>query len=126
MVCLLLEQSERDARGGGRGGTYLSLMVRILKFLVNETPSVPAAPSKRPVPPVTASTAGSGCRDLRRTTPWTVRLPLFQTAVTTQFASVKSACCWGIWCWGILVSVHTPASWPTIGYPPLTWRVVVS
>jgi len=99
----------------------LSLMVRILKFLVNVTPAVPAAPSKRPVPPVTASTAGSGCCDLKAMTPCTVRLALFHTAVTTQLASVCSACFWGI-----LVRVHTPASWPTIGYPPLTWRVVVS
>ncbi len=38
------------------------------------------------------------------------RLPSRHTAVTTHFASVWSAC--GS---GILVSVHTPASWPTIG-----------
>jgi hypothetical protein len=36
---------------------YLSAKVRILWLLVNETPTVPAAPAKSPVPPVTASTA---------------------------------------------------------------------
>src|SRR5215472_18884771 len=98
-----------------RPGIYLILMVRILKFLVNETPSVPAAPSKRPVPPVTANTADSGCWDLKATIPWTVRLPVAQTVVTTQLAKVWFACLWGIRVWGILVRVHTPASWPTIG-----------
>src|SRR6266567_1481864 len=93
------------AASAGVRRRYRTENVRILWVLAKDTRRVPRAVAKWPVPPVIPMVADWGCIALNRTTPCTVRLPFFTTAVTTQSASVCLAC--GS---GIRVSVHTPES----------------